>query len=313
MNIISQIIYLAKIARKHVEREKYGTTKRLFRRIINLEKEELALIKEESGSDDFYRECLSIQKQTIDAFKDTTEFKIKEAIKLLDRIISLGQYQLEDITKRKKGLDEEILETIDPYIRELVAEINKLSFVRRTHFSCSGHFPGATRHKAYIMIEYDWESRTKENIKSFHNGMIDIVAEAGINRPKPGGIRYEGYLERVYHQLIGIKKITYYLGFAVEIPTKQNEDDLKAQFLKQWKQISKLVAEYKDQDSLEYKKQRKYITENKDLLGQPEKLVQEGIIVQCPRCGSSTVTRELQPKCKKCGFIIGTMISRLLN
>ncbi len=300
LNIISQLIYLSKKAKKQVERGKYSSAKRIIKIILNIEQKELKFIKEEPGSDEFYKECLSIFQNTKEAFQDLSEFQAQEAIQLLDRIIALENYELKNIIKAKKGLEEDILKTVDPYIRELVNEINKLSFVKQTHFSCSGHFPNDFD-CPYIIIEYDWESQTQHNIKSFHSQMVNIVNKSGLVKPT-------GLLERIYHNLMGLRKVNYYLGFPIETPHERSQEEYRTQFIKQWNLIFKLVKKYQDNDSLEYKKQRRLIKENPELLGTPEKLIQQGIIVRCLKCRSYMITMEPKPICKKCGYKIGNII-----
>ncbi|MEK6968793.1 MAG: hypothetical protein AABW48_00010 [Nanoarchaeota archaeon] len=302
LNIISQIIHLSKKAKKQVEKGKYSSAKRIFKIILNIEEKELIFIKEESGSEDFYKECLSIVQSTKEAFQDLSKFQVRETVRLLDKIIALENYELKNIIKAKKGLEEDILNTVDPYIQELVNEINKLSFVKTTHFSCSGHFPNDFT-GPYLVIEYDWESKTQHNIKAFHSEMINIVDKSGIVNPT-------GILIRLYHNLMGLRKVNYYLGFPVELPTKRSQKEFKHQIVKQWNLISNLVKKYQDNDSLEYKKQRRRIKKNHELLGTPEnkKLISQGIIVKCLKCNSFMITMEPKPICKKCGYKIGDII-----
>ena len=56
LNIISQIIQLSKEAKEQVEGGKYSSARRLFKTILEIEEGELRHIKDESGSDDFYKE-----------------------------------------------------------------------------------------------------------------------------------------------------------------------------------------------------------------------------------------------------------------
>ncbi len=309
LNIISQIISLAKGAKKQVLNGNYASTKRILRIIASLEESELKYIKDESGSDEFYRECLSIYKETSDALHNLEQGNNNDAIKILDRIILLEKMQIRTIAAAKKGLDQFIIETVDPYIRELIVEINKLSFVKGTLFSCSGHFSDENHQKPYITLEYDWESRTKHNITLFHRKLLSIVQKSGIVKPIAGGKRNEGRLIRLYHSLLGIRKVNYYLGFSVIVPYKRSQEEYKEQFIKQWNQIFRIVKEFQDNDSLEYKKERKYIKENPDVLGEPEKAVVRGIFVRCPQCQSYMITHEMVPTCKTCKYRIGEIIN----
>jgi hypothetical protein len=308
LNLISQLIYLSKNAKKQVEDGKYSSAKRIFKTIKSIEEQELVLIKEESDSEDFYQECLSIYEYTKKAFEVLSNFKVREAIGILDRIIALENHQLGELTNSGEGLQKEILDTIDPYIRELINEINRLSFVKQTHYSCSGHFPSRFE-KGYLTIVYDWESKTKHNIQLFHNAMLKIVMEAGIIQTVLVGGKYRGKLLRFYHDLFGIRIINYYLGFSVELLTERSQESVKEEFIKQWNLILRLVKKYQDNDSLEYKKQETFIKENPDLLGEPEKLFQQGIIVRCPRCEVYMITSESKPTCNNCGYEIGNIIS----
>jgi len=308
INIISQIIYLSKKAKKQVEKGKYSSAKRLFKVILNIEEKEFRYIKHESGSEEFYRECLLVYKDTKTAFYDMSKWNKDEALRMLDRIIQLEKYQLHNIVKAKKGLAKEILTTIDPYIRELMNEINKLSFVAKTSYSCSGHFPfhdnlsndwrsePHIHHSVpYIEIEYDWQSKTRHNIKSFHHALVNIVAKTRpSNRP------------------FGIKKVTYRLGFTIQLQYPKSEEEFKQQFIKQWNLISRLIKKYQDNDSLIYRKQRKYLKEHPKLLGQPDKLIKQGmLIIRCPQCGCYMLTKERTPKCKVCTYKFGDIIKDL--
>ena len=306
LNIIGQIIHLSKIAKRQVKKGKYSSVKRIFEIMLKIEKKELKFFRDELGSEEFYEECVSIYEETKKDFKGLSRFNPDKVLKLLDRIIFLETYEFKNIVKAKLGIQKNILSTVDPYIRELVNEINKLSFVKKTHFSCSGHFPYPSQ--PYIEIEYDWESRTKHNIKYFHNQMIGIVSEAVFRKPISGkkGINF---FERVYRDIIGIRRIIYYLGFHIEIPTKRAEEEYKNQFRKQWNQIFRLVKKFQDNDTLEYKNQRTYIKKNPSVLGKPKELIQRGIIVQCPKCRSYMITKNAKPICERCGYIIGNIIS----
>jgi hypothetical protein len=258
LNIISQIIYLAKKAKKQLEIGKISSTKRLFKKIIKLEKKELIAIKKESGSQELFLKCQIIYQETKKAFNDFKNLNIKDASKILDKIIALTKIEFSTI-KNQQNLSKEILNTVDPYIRDLISEINKLSFIKQTKFSCSGHFPGFSC--PYLVIEYNWESKTKDNIELFHQEMIKIVETSGIIQKHLNG----GYLKKIY-RLKGISKINYYLG-ETGLNSFFDEETIRKKLIKQWNLISRLVKKFQDNDSLIYQKQKTYINKDPILLG----------------------------------------------
>jgi len=303
LNIVAQIIYLAKKSRNQLEKGRTDSVIRLFRVILALEEKQLSLIKKESGSQELEKQCLSIYQDTKLAFKESTQPDIKNVRPLLDRIIALEEIQLTNLPKSKKGLTKLVLQDIDPYIRELVTQINKLSFVSRTYFSCSGHFPltRETNLFPYLVIEYDWGSRTEHNIESFHKSLTKIVAEAGILKPHP--TKENSAILSSEYDLHEKHRMSYYLGFPIF--WNYSASNLKKQIIKQWNQISILVRKYQDNDSLEYQKQNALLR-NPRLLGNP--LIIHQIMVKCPRCGTYMMTKDKRPKCRGCQHRFGNVI-----
>ena len=78
-----------------------------------------------------------------------------------------------DQIKREYLVTKEILKTIDPMIRRLVVKLNLLSFVKQTHFSCSGDFEfGKVHGSPYIIIEYYPDDKFTDAINHFHNEIL---------------------------------------------------------------------------------------------------------------------------------------------
>lgn len=307
LNIIAQIVHLAKKAKNHLVKGRISSARKLFEIILALEEQELHLIEKESGSQDLMQQCISIYQDTRHAFKEALQFDINNATLLLERIIALEKIQLTDLPKPKKGLTQRVLREIDPYIRELINEINRLSFVKKTDYSCSGHFPYIDG-IPYFVIEYDWQTNTGHNAYSFHNSLLKIVAKAGILKPNPANGKVANISTE--YNLSECDKIYYYLGFPVSVPWENSPGTLKKQIIKQWNQISILVNRYRDNDSLEYQKQ-KVLLKNPRLLGSP--LFTHQIMVRCPRCGTYMITTDKKPKCRNCHHIIGKIITPLFR
>lgn len=301
INIIAQIIHLAKKAKKLLEKGKDASAKRLIKKIINLNEDELKFIKNESlsvdltlgdkyldlkkSAEDFYRECFQIYSDAKQSFKDIDDlssWKPKEAIKLLERIIALERHQLSTIQKPNQGLSEDILKELDPYIKELVNNINKLSFVYWTLFSCSGHNTNdSSLDKAYIVIEYNMMADTRHNITPFHREMQKICTICGI--PKYIGteegvsvvpisqLKLLPFPESMYQDGIDYRnRVVYYL-FENSMWERikrffRPKKWLKEEVIKKWNLMYRLVKKYQDNDSLQYKKERMFIKEDPKLL-----------------------------------------------
>jgi hemerythrin-like domain-containing protein len=297
LNVISHLIHLAKKAKQQLTKGKVSSTKRVLQQLMRFEEWQLRHIRAESGSEELETLCRRIVADTKEALRDATTFKVAEAEQLLDRVIALEQQEIKPVQARQ-GLSHEVLATVDPYIRKLVHELNRLSFVRQTTHSCSGHFPMFPQPSiAYFSIKYDWQSPTSHNIGPFHRDLLRIVAEAGIIRPLPGTTR--GQLVRVHDDISGVREtISYYLGFPLHGPARSEWRE-KHRILKQWDQIYRLVRKYEDRDALEHRRKDMHVTKDERLVGQPQGAYR-GVIIKCPRCGAEIDSKS---RCRNCGFL----------
>jgi transcriptional regulator CtsR len=71
-------------------------------------------------------------------------------------------------------MDEKILSSIDPLIKELVRKVNQLNFVRKTEYSCSGHWSKQMIRAGYIIIIFRKEPYYLKAIRQFHKKLIII-------------------------------------------------------------------------------------------------------------------------------------------
>lgn len=293
INNISHLIHLSKRAKILLKHNKPNSAIRILKIISKIEHREIRNVLKESNSKEFYEECKEIFEEINSLNKNINKLSKAQIMKLLDRIILLERHQLNDAIKPNSHLSKKILDTIDPYIRELVSGMNRLSFVKRTTASCSGHFPfewnmsnlwnsSPSRFglKPYFVIEYDYNSKTEQNIKYFHNAMNNICSET------------------IADNALAPREVTYRLGFKINSPYMKTQEDLKKQFVKQLNLIFRLVKKFEDNDSLTYSKERMYIKEHPDLLGKPDKFVGFGIIVRCPKCHCYMLAN----KSRKCNF-----------
>ena len=274
INIISQIIFLAKKAKKQIKKRKYSSAKRLIRIILKFEKRELAYVRKESGSDKLYEGCLSILSDTEEAFEDLERFDVEKAESILDKVIDLERHELE-IVKANEGLSEEVLRRVEPYIRELVDEINKLSFVKETTVSCSGHTESRFQlMTAYIVIIYDFNSRTAHNILPFDQRMKRICPQSGVPQKKKRAGPMT--LLPLAEEWKGSRRpdVVYFLTDTSKFLKSNLEwlfsrkKTLERRLIKRWNLIFRLVKKYEDIDRLEYVKGRKYIKEGREKLAE---------------------------------------------
>lgn len=289
LNIIAKIIELSKEAKKQLEKGKISSAKRIFELILNFNQMQLYRIHRESNSQRLTKECVEIYKLAETAKKELEEYnlgnnKLESSLRLLDKIIKLEEIELGHITT-KNGLAKEIIETLDPLIKELVDEINKLSFVKRTRHSCSGHFiliDKAERllnhffsHPSpYITIIYDKTSQSSYNILKFHRALKALK-----------WMRCDTQKDFVR----GERRFIYYLANFFPIGTsysheilyydKEQADNIKTELVRRWKVIERIVAKFKDYDRLEIKRQKELVNRNIDLLNKSPKGY-----VHCPRC-----------------------------
>lgn len=189
LNIISQVIHLAKKAKSQIERGKYSSVRRLFKIMLNLEEEELIFIRHESESDELYKTCVAIVRDTRKAYHnvaDPSSLDVNKVEGILDRIIELENIELKNIVKPNPNLRQKVIDQIDPYIQDLMNEMSKLSFVVSTLWSCSGHernrFVGThSTVGAYFVIRY--RPRLQRNmhlmhlIQAFHRDMCKNVSK----------------------------------------------------------------------------------------------------------------------------------------
>ena len=89
LNIISQIIHIAKKARQQLSEGKKSSTIRLLNIILKLDKKQFKFIKNESGSKRLRKECLEIFNLTEEANLYWKKNNLTKAKKLLkNRVIS---------------------------------------------------------------------------------------------------------------------------------------------------------------------------------------------------------------------------------
>ena len=278
---MAQIIYLAKKAQLQLKNGKTASAKRLIKKITRFEEKELAAIKEESGSEALFRQCGIIYYQAKKLLNDFYNFDTNQALDLLDQIIALEQVQVTEMVKANASMPKEILKQIDPYIRKLVHEINRLSFVKKTLFSCSSHFPtlehGASL-AAYLIIEYSWDSPTESNILPFHNALAKVAGAVSFKRtlikPFTNPLELTGNESRIDLQ----DSVGYYILRRRELEEELNQMNfatfediisvirpIKKQVIKRWNLMSGIVKKYQDIQSLTYQ-QRKRSIKKRDLL-----------------------------------------------
>ncbi|MAG45608.1 MAG: hypothetical protein CMH63_02430 [Nanoarchaeota archaeon] len=93
-----------------------------------------------------------------------------------------------DTKEREFFITKKILKTIDPMIKRLIININLLSFVRKTNYSCSGNFEfGNKKGEPYIVIEYYTNKVNRKIVKNFNR---DILTHPLITLISS---RYEGF------------------------------------------------------------------------------------------------------------------------
>ena len=301
INIISQIIHLSKKAKILLKHNKPNSAIRILKTISRIEHAELKNILRESNSKEFYEECKDIFEDIRNIDHNINILSKQQIMKLLDRIIQMERHQLKNIVEPSPGLSKAIIDKIDPYIRELVLEINRLSFVKKTTASCSGHFPfewnmsnlwnskpSRFGPKPYFVVEYDYNSKTEHNIKHFHNAMKDICSEVTADNA------------------LAPKEVVYRLGFRIKSPHMRTEEDLRRQFAKQINLIFRLVKKFRDNDSLMYAKEKMYIKKHPEILGKPDSLIGLGIIVKCPECHCYMLAKKPR-KCNFCKYKFGSL------
>lgn len=230
INIISQIIKISEKAKNELLHNKTSSAIKLLKIIVKSEEDELREIKNETDSLGFYNECCSIYKLTKEKLNEKRQkIQIEELIEIFDRIIALKKHEL-DIVKAKEGLSEDILRTVDPFIKGIIADINRLSFVKNTEFSCSGHHRPFIR-PGYITIIYDKSSKTSNLIKHFHNGICRIL----------------GFEERVAMNESNIlENYVYRIDIKSKITTAFDREKYKEYLLGKWTNVRNFVRKFAD-------------------------------------------------------------------
>ena len=86
-------------------------------------------------------------------------------------IVSRGAYFMTKIT-------QEELNSVDPKIKDIIANINKLSFIEKTHYSCEGHPTGVYDedicNAAFVAIEYKVDSKYTDTIDRFRHDLSSV-------------------------------------------------------------------------------------------------------------------------------------------
>jgi hypothetical protein len=238
--LLDQIIRLSKEVKKQLEYNETTYAKRLLSSILRLQTQEFPFLERESGSRKLYDECVSIYEETKTALETLEQGNTAKAKEVLDRIIALENIERVHVTE-KEGLDQDTLVSIDTTIRDLCNDLSRLSFVKKTHFSCSSN-PDDEQHvstrdswgmsaKGYVVLDFDWQSKNAHAIVWF-NDALKKIPNLRITTPAQQGIdiTYHGWPDLVK----GAPRIVY----------QQDKKTTKEETLRFWLLFKRVVSKF---------------------------------------------------------------------
>lgn len=287
LNDLARVVELSKRCRDELDAGRTGAALRVLRLVGSVQQETLDYVRRESRSWELWSRLDRIHARVAAMLDGLDGVAPGELRHVLSAIIDLEDLELRRVVEAKEGLCANVLARVDPFIRDVIRELNKLSFVKQTEYSCSGHIPWHPT--AYFWLSYDLPSPTRHNIESFHQALGKIVATAGYLEPDPENPRT---FRLVKIDSVGSRQRVYYdVGDPPDIPTQSDYEHYERQLVKRWNAVFRIVQRYRDLDKLEHK-QASRIPQS------PARLHER--MLECPSCEACFWAHDVPCRCPKC-------------